>query len=671
MRASFSVWLALGAVVSSAAAAPRLVPPLERARGLADLDNPVRRHDVITRGGAAELATLQAAFLAGNWHAFEAWAGLAARLGFPGAAAAPAAAATTPHGKAWTAILAAPAAERDGFIRFLVVGRRLHAGLLDRLGRPGGLPPCDDACKRLLLAYLGAFAQPRQAADQKQLLGVRIVEHSHFPDELTVGLAGDLGLADARPHLERFVKAERRFHQLFTDYSTSPEEVGSLFDEALRALVKLGGKPTFVNAEITRLTGTRDRTIEWLWMETTSDSMRGGSSHEVTRVGLGPDVPPDNPQSKRPLLRVAARALGGDAAARALLSGRIAVHPAARWVTRVDVSSALEGRGGRVLVTGKRLLTMWHQGASAIDLTSGDRVWEVGADDGSGGAGIRAWLESFDLGPRGLWTATRVATTGTRLLDEMRLIAFDPDSGALSASLPLPATTVRNLRGAIALPDGVWLTGLDGAIKVDYAGKLLETRQLDPGHQQLRAVPGRLAIVSADRVHVEGKPAIDKPVADLLPKVRPVPVIDDILIDGPGVVVLASYQRLYGLNAAGALKWSFELPEQWAATPTWCGGERLCARSMDKLYVLAGGKLVATLALPWRTRHHLVVGDTAYLLAGKELTAQSLDGKRTRTVVGGLSGSAALVGVTDDCVLVSSYHDVDAVHSHLLSCFPP
>ena len=54
-----------------------------------------------------------------------------------------------------------------------------------------------------------------------------------------VRIAGDLGMAEAVPHLERFLRLQRRFYRLQTDRTTHPVEVDTLFRESLRALLRI------------------------------------------------------------------------------------------------------------------------------------------------------------------------------------------------------------------------------------------------------------------------------------------------------------------------------------------------------------------------------------------------------------------------------------------------
>jgi hypothetical protein len=659
---------AIAAVVGLAAlaTADTLVPPLDPAPLLPDLANAIRRRDVLDRATAADAARIQDAFLAGSWAAFETWAQLVLAGRAPRVASVPA----TPHGQFWAGVVARPVAERDAWLAFLLRARQLHAGLSDKLARPD-LPACSAKCGQLVVDYLAAFIDPRHATDPKQPLGPELHARASYPDEAMVGLAGDLSLAAAVPHLERLVAAERRFYQLYTDYSTSPEEVGGVFGEALRALVKLARGDAAVARDVraTLAKTTPDR----IWFETYSDGGRQGppQTSVVERDA-------DDRTAKRPWLARAVHAIDGDAHAIAELSERVPVFPTATWIDRIDVSSAAEGRGGKLWLDGTTLVALDQTALVALDTRSGNRLYDASFAGVAATGGIQGWATTFAPTRTGIVAPVWVRPTQVKAPDELRLCAFDVATGELARAPAVRATLTAN--GApdyfAAAGDHLWYREGDRALELDRDGKVDATRVVAAG-ESLRAVGDKLALYKDDHVTIEvgGRVVIDRDAAGLVGG-HDHPVIDAIVLRDRDFLLSARYQTIYSIDYAGGLRWRADLPDAWAAPgPQPCDGDRVCVHTAKQLFVLdAGGRRVADVALPANTSEVVVARGRAYALTDHTLSALPLVGGAPTVVVDHLDAMAHVIAVTDRCALVAFYesgaHAGDPT-GWFLGCFPP
>src|SRR4051812_2592578 len=120
--------------------------------------NPLLRYQLIHGADANQLAALHAAFLAGDWSAFEPWLhALRKRLLPPPTTSS---AVSAPHASFFLELLKTPASA--GWLQQLeelLHARRYVAGLPDPLGSLPP-PPLSTATRSLLCRYLAVFQQP-------------------------------------------------------------------------------------------------------------------------------------------------------------------------------------------------------------------------------------------------------------------------------------------------------------------------------------------------------------------------------------------------------------------------------------------------------------------------------------------------------------------------------
>ncbi|HUB09785.1 MAG TPA: hypothetical protein VMB50_22475 [Myxococcales bacterium] len=614
--------------------------------------NPIARFELLRTPDGAAAAAVQREFLAGNWALFDTWAALAQASRLPRAGAP-----SAPHAMAFTALLRLPAADRQAVLRFLRRARALEAGVLDPLARHA-LPEASSATRRWLLQYLAAFEAPLPAPPT-ELLGPDLLRRPNYPDEATVAIAGDLGLLEAVPHLLRFVGAPRRFYQLYTDYSTSPQEVGHLFSTSLFALTKLASEDPSIERSLAALEGRvsgppasrldaaaplRDPiTFE------TFTSERTGSSHAVEAR----DAAGSTELGKAPLLDFALRVVRGKAH---LLPGAAALRrlfPEATWVRQLDLSSLFEGRGGPYQVQGGRLIYLAGNTVGAVDLGSGDLVFQQDLS----GVSVEFRGEQLSVDPNGA-IVLEAAVAGGDPARRALLLTLDPEAAEVVAASPIAqGHDFGELGPVLALAgDGValsersrgWVLGRDGKVRFRHASDRLAA--LTPvGGAFAFLAEGALQLVSP-----EGRLLLSTTLAKIAG--RDGPFDDRLLPAGEALLFFAGSREHFAAGASGKLLWTLTAPEPWTEPPrSFKDGYAFATFTRLSVYGF-DGKAKAQVDLHAGVQDFWVDGDTAIAIAGGELLAVDLTtGAKRRLVAQPIPAMAHLVGTADGSVILLVY----------------
>lgn len=627
--------------------------------------NPVFRLEFLGASDAKALAAVDRAFLEGDWTVFETWAAAVLSGRVQPAKAPP----DSPHARSFTRLVGeAPAAERDAVLRFLLRARRIEAGALDPLARHA-LPEASPAVRTWLLRYLAAFEQPEQAA-AGEVLGDRLIRAPRYPDATVVAAVGDLGLVDAAPHLLRFLEAPRRFYRLFTDYTTEPVEVGHLFEASLWALVKLAPsvpgiekgladlqkrlskKPSALGALVPAL-ASGGTPVEPVVVEEHHSYPRGNDRSVGVR-----DASQDKELSKLPMLALAADLVAGKPGALPARAALRELFPEASWVRRLDVSSALEGRGGKVQIAGGKA---WYQQGDAlgcVDLATGDLVFEHDVAHGEDAGGVEVNARTFAFGPSGeLLVPASVSRKEGK--ERALVVAFDRDTGEALREVPLSMSgSVRHgpeafaaAGDAVAVREGgkTWIQGLDG--KVRWKPRKDEFGALVAFAAAFAFQNGEtLELVSAS-----GQSIFAGPLAQVVGE--PGAVFENALLTaGDYLIVLARYTRIWAIDRTGKAAWGFKIDDQWTRPPR-AFADAIAMARFKKLFVVGlDGKPRGTFEAGADVQDFLVDGRQAFVIAGRDLLRVDLDtGKSTKILGYPMSGMAHLVGLADGGLVLQVY----------------
>lgn len=245
--------------------------------------NPIDSHLSVSRGTAAEGAAVQAEFLAGNWEVFRTFAALAAEGRLPPVPDAP----KSPHARFWSSVVAeSPPKQKAELLRYL---------LMAQLGTPWDaeagafqLPPPSKEVQAQLSRYFAGFTQPSRTEAPDTLAGPRLKLYAHLPHERLIALARFLPTSEVLPHLTRFLAARRRYYQLFTDYSTRPEEVDGVVRETLGTLLALAGRGSEDREKVRQVLRGLAGAAEEVEFERYSDRRGDEPVSTVRIVRLGP-----------------------------------------------------------------------------------------------------------------------------------------------------------------------------------------------------------------------------------------------------------------------------------------------------------------------------------------------------------------------------------------------
>jgi hypothetical protein len=630
------------------------------------LENPVLRFEFTQNADAARISAIDREFLAGNWSVFAVWVQLVT-AGKIGPSKSPP---DSPHARFWTAFLSkAPPEERDAFLRFLVRTRALHAGRASSTA-PTLLLLAPASFRGWIVRYCEAFEKPAHTLDPEARLGQRLVYRSHYPDELTVALSGDLGIVEARPHLERFVRAQRRFYRLDTDYATQPEEVGDLFETSLAALVDLAPLPgqkkpvrDFLDVEKERLSkppkdgsSSSDATGEWVTLETVI-SYEEHSSDSVTLVSAHGDPK----LSKVPGLEAALRRLANPQKGSRLPADARTLLPEASWARPAAISAALEGRAAMATIA-KRRLYFLDQSIGAINVKTGHAVFEHTLEDPTQTRGLKACARVFafdDAGDLLIPAAVAPSTRSRGEKDRSVVLVVDADTGDIKQELPV-ATSASMRHGPDffgLLGDSLVFAERGRAFRQSRAGKVLWEQALSDG-AVVRTGAGRMAVLSNGKVEImnaRGETVLSTALASLAPKAGPEPHVfdDEVLLLENQFVFFARYQHVFAADYQGKLRWSGEIKEQWREPPRRCG-EAICLRTERDLTLFPlDGTPPLTVRAPELIREYAVEGSTAYILGDTKLHAIDLKTRAARRVIARpMTHMDHLAGVSEGMVVL-------------------
>ena len=405
-------------------------------------ENPVFRDIFLRSASPDDMLNVQKEFAAGNWSVFGVWARAImsgkVKVGFPDQ--------SSPHSHFWSGfLLKATPQERDEFLTFLLRAQLAHSPISDRPNR-GPVPGFTLSCRKALLDYLNTFEDPKHTPDPDGVVGPHIIHHSHLPDERMVHIAGQFQLVEAIPALERFLKFQRRIFQLYTDYSTGPEEVDDLFIETLRALVRIGLANPNAKDKVQQILKANHTPIakntkglpkgsETIWSEIYNDGGGQGSSSRYVKTEQlteGGGIP-----LKAELQRLGLKALENDGPERRdLLSGRTDKYPTFSWIVKED-----QGQG---IINGDRLFYTGAAVVESIDLPTGNTVFRFFSGQNNSNQGVACYYHLLSLTSAGdPLLVTQVIPLGASDGRAWWAIILDRDTGEVKRSFELAVQPER------------------------------------------------------------------------------------------------------------------------------------------------------------------------------------------------------------------------------------
>jgi hypothetical protein len=640
------------------------------------LRSPLARAQAAARPKPAALSGAYQALLAGDMNSFAVVAGAV----LAGRALPPASAPESPAARFFRDLLqSTPAADRDAFLRLGLAGQLSNAGLLERAPRVSlsAEPPA----RALLLRYLAAFDAPQRSTAPQALLGERLTHYAHFPHPLAVRIAGDLGLAEALPHLERFVRLKRRFYLLRTDYTTHPQEVDALFRESLRAILSIAEKgATTVGAASAVLGRVADQAAaeergdslqgdgEPITLETYDDNQGTAPPTQMVRETRLRQM--DRTPSKRHWIQLTLRALGGDRAAGLELnlgpprnkSPRLQV-PGAAWIVESDDAQvAVAGRTlfavTRQNIEGQHQPVLW-----SLDLETGRSRFVVrllGTDDKG---------EESELATRGMCIdpdGSPVLLTTLSSGPAGRagsLLRFDPTSGEVAAILPLVIKGDES-PDLLACDSGGYVlrrgTTLFRQRLTGELGAKIQLRRED----RVAVGEGQIVVLTSDGVRVWSGPSSEAkarpfPAADLIGQPSlPSSAIPLALADG-FAIANGREGKLQIFDLAGRRRADHNISEGADAFSAASGP--LARRSLlgrDQLWVVGPGDRLLQFKVPLNVRELLVSTTAAYVADERSHVEHRLsDGRAHKLDLPGSPHMAKVLAATSEWVIVVVYRD--------------
>ncbi len=675
--AVFAFVITWGLTLAAAQSAPPLqssetnmaMPPIPR--------DPLPRALYLRSPKPAALARAYQALLAGDMSAFA----LLARATQLGHALPREKGADSPAARFFQRLLhEAPAAERDAFLALGLAGQISNPGLLERSPRVALSAP--EPARAWLLRYLAAFDTPLRSLTPRAPLGERLKSYAHYPHPMFVRIAGDLGLRDALPHLERFLRVQRRFYLLRTDYSTHPQEVDALFLESLRAALRIAEQQPDAVPEVRALL---QRAQTQAAAEEQGDPLSGDGEPVLLETyndnqGTAPPTIQVSPSrlrsdeftpSKQDWLKVALRSLQRAAtAASELDAGRLRNKaprlqvPGAAWTQPSDAAQvALSGSTLFVLtrqfVEGQHRPVLW-----SLDLPSGRSRFVLRLMSSEAKTGAES-----ELATRGL--CTDPDGSPVLLLSEFvrpghrpsSLVRFDAGTGEVAAVLPLASDSeedpvlLRCDASGYVLRRGAWL------FRHSLGGELVFRHKLAP-EAKLAVSQERIVVLSSDGVHQlsgEASPASVRPLPlrELIgEKELPSSAFPLALSDGFAIAQgLPGKLRIY--DPQGRLRSESNLPEGTdaftSATGPWA--QRILT-ARDQLWVLGAGDRLIKLKVPLNLREVLVTPLSAYVADERSYVEHHLrDGSSRKLNLPGSAHMAQVLAASAHWLIVLVYRD--------------
>lgn len=638
--------------------------------------SPLARAQLAHKPTLAALAGAYQALLRGDLNAFA----VVAQAVLAGRALPASSAPGSPNADFFRELLQkVPAADRDAFLRLGLAGQISNSGLLGRAPRVSlSAPP---AAQTLLLRYLAGFPKPQRSLDPQAPLGERLTHYTHFPQPMLVRMAGDLGLAEALPHLERFLQLKRRLYHLRTDYSTHPQEVDALFSESLRALLSIAeAKPATlptVQAVLERLLAqakTEERGDpmmgegEPITLETYEDNEGTAPPTQAvreTRLPMRVGV-----ASKSHALQQALRALAGDGQVRSELAmgpsqrrgPRLSV-PGAAWTTECDDARA-ELSGSTLFVVTRQFVEGQHQPVLwSLDLPSGRSrfVARLLSTDPRG--------EESELATRGLCVdpdgspvllATSFRGARTR---HAELLRFDPGTGEITAMLPLPAEGASDPELLACDAGGYVLRRGDVLVRLRLDGTQALRVKLG-GTDRVAVGEGQIVVLGADGVRLwsgANAPASPRPLplVDLIGQPAPPSSATPLALPNGFAIAHGRTGKLQIFDAAGRRRSEHDIPER--AEPFSATAGRLAHRSLlgrDQLWVLGDDDRLLQFRVPLNVRALYVSPQAAYVADESTYSEHRLsDGTSHPLSLPGSAHMARVLAASRGWVIVLVYRD--------------
>lgn len=638
--------------------------------------SPLARAQLAAKPQPTALASAQQALLAGDMNAFA----VVAQAVLAGRALLPMTVPDSPNVAFFRELLqTTPAADRDAFLRLGLTGQLSNSGLLSRVPRVSlSAPP---AAQALLLRYLAAFAKPQRSLDPQALLGEHLTHYAHFPHPMMVRMAGDLGLVDALPHLERFLLLKRRLYLLRTDYSTRPQEVDALFRESLRALLLITeAKPATVPQVRTLL----ERLHTQAQADERGDSLMGDGEPIVleTYNDHGGTAPPsqdvretrlparDGVLSKRQALQQALRALQSDATLRGELAtspslrrGPRLQFPGAAWISESDAAQVALTESTLFVVTRQFIVGQHRPVLWSVELASGRSRFVaplLGIDDRG---------EENELTTRGLCAdpdgSPVLLTTSFRGegVRQATLLRFDPSSGEVAAIVSLPAQDTSDPELLACDAGGYVLRRGDALFRLRLSGEQAFRHKLG-STDKVAVGEGQIVVLAADGVRLWS--GINAPASP-----RPLPLVDLIgqaTLPGSAIplalpdgfaIAHGREGKLLIFDATGRRRSEHDLPDR--ADAFGAANGPLARRSLlgrDRLWVIGDGDRLLQFRVPLNVRALHVSPFAAYVADERTHTEHLLsDGTAHPLNFPGSPHMASVLAASTKWVIAQVYRD--------------
>jgi len=636
--------------------------------------DPLPRALALRSPKAAALTTAYKALLAGDMTAFA----VIARAVLAGRALPAPGPGETPAARFFRLLLhETPAADRDAFLTLGLQGQVSNVALLDRSPRVplSAAPPAI----ALLQRYFAAFESPLRSQDPKALLGEHLAVYDRYPHPMFVRIAGDLGMTEAVPHLERFLRLQRRFYRLQTDYTTHPVEVDSLFRESLRALLRIAELAPATVASVRSVVQRAEAqaaseesgsplygTGEPITLETYSDNQgTAPPSVNVTETRLQAR---EQTRSKRQLLKQALLALAGDRAAAASLgtahvrkAAPLAV-PGASWVFESDAGQATVSGTTLFVVTrqfveGQHRLVLW-----SLDLRSGRSRFVVRLVNHEAKSGtdselnIRGLCADPDGSP--VLLSTEFVRPGER---ESSLLRFDAATGEISAILPLAVSGAADPTLLVCDAHGYLLRRGSVLFRQHLSGELAFRHALS-AEAKVAIADTQAVVLEASGVQIFEAGAVAPrrfAIADLLgQKALPSQAFPLALPDG-FALGHGREDILLIFDRDGRIRSETKLPQ--GASPVSIAGDAASGRAMlgrDQLWVVGSDAHIHKFKTPLNVSEVFVSPVAAYVTDGRSHVEHRLqDGSSHPLHLSGTPHMAKLLTATPDWIVVAVYRD--------------
>jgi hypothetical protein len=632
--------------------------------------------DIFLRTATPEdLEKVQQCFASGNWSVFAVWA----RALMSGSIKSPFQDRSSFHSAFWSYFLAkATTSDRDEFLNFLLRAQMAHLPINDRPVR-GPVPGFSPSCKKALLDYLFTFTDPKHTLDPNTVLGGQLLCHDHLPDERMVHLTGQFGLVEALPVLERLLKVQRRFFQLYTDYSTSPEEIDKVFLESVRALVLIGLANPQVKDKIQLILKAdhspaekdakgRPKTGEAIWSEIYND---GGESGHVSRyvkteqINAGGGI-----LLKSEIQQLGLKALETEGPERKdLLLGRTDKYPAFSWMVKGDI--------GQAIIVGDRLFCIGAAKVEAIDLPTGRTVFRFDSGQNNSNQGVACYYHLLSMTDNGdPQLATQVIPLGSGNGRAWWAIILDRDTGEVKRSFKL-AIQPERAYGPQTWPqkdDSVVFRQETKLWRQSSNGQTLWVHDIDY-HASVQCAKGTIAILTKTELTLASiddiKTLLVLPVAEVFKELGEAPEKelreDLVLLDDRFYLFPRWDGPILAYDLKGKLLWKKKTEEGgYYLNHPRAVGAGLCGDLNDYLYkVFPDGKM-CHIQKPSGMKDDYLSNDLGvFMRTDNTIYYWPYGEDKTKTPVVQFPWQAHLLALSNEYLVVSFYDN-----EHYLACLP-